>query len=156
MGVWAAAIQGGLAVDSGITQGREERRQLLNNQAAAEDAAALALQRGAGEAALARKQARRLAAHQGLAFRGAGVDATTGTAADLQLETEALGELDAQTIENNAAIEAFGFKKHGMDFNRQAGLSSSRRNREMAGTIIGSASNIAGAWNRGRRGDEEE
>ncbi len=50
------------------------------------------------------------AAAQNVAYANSGVDASTGTAAAVQANTAAQTELDAQTVKNNAAREAWGFK----------------------------------------------
>lgn len=137
MGAWAAVLQGVMSVDSSIQGGIEQKKQSDQNIALANEAAADASRRGGVAAGVARTGASRLAAAQRVAYSTSGVDATTGTAADVQTETSARGELDALTIENNAAREAWGFKSHGMAFAKQAGLDSSRTNREIAGGIIG-------------------
>ena len=144
MGVWGAVIQGVLSVDSAVTEGKADRKQALANRAQADGAAADALQRGASEAAEVRTAGTEVAARQMVAFSNSGVDASVGTAANMQASVASRAELEALTLENNARREAWGYQKHGMDFERQAGLNASRRNRETAGTLLGLAGNALG------------
>lgn len=143
MGVWGSLIQGALGVDSGIQQGKQDRKQADANTAAANDAATESLRRGALEAGQVRSEGSQLQAKQNVAYANSGVDATVGTAATVQAATKSKAELDALTVENNAAREAWGYKAHGIAFQTQAALNTSRRNREIAGTVIGSAGQTA-------------
>ena len=68
-------------------------------------------QRGAVLAGLARMRGSKLASQQQVAFAAGGVDSSVGTAADVIAETALMTELDADTISNNAAREAWGHKK---------------------------------------------
>lgn len=151
MGVWGAVIQGVLSVDSGIQQGIADKKQADRNTAMAEEAAADAVRRGGREAAGARMAGSAAAAQQAVAYDASGVDSTVGTAANVQAGTKAQAELQALTIENNAAREAWGYRKHGLDFQTQAGLNASRRNREMVGTVLGTAGNVASAWSKDQK-----
>lgn len=152
MGVWAAAIQGVLGVDSAITEGKNDAKQAQANKEMADMAAADALQRGAAEAGQMRQAGAQLAARQAVAYANSGVDASVGTAANVQAGTAAQAELEALTLENNSMREAFGYKKHGIDFQTQAGLNAARRNREVAGTILGTAGTITSGWAK-KKGD---
>ena len=154
MGVWGAAIQGVLAVDSSIGEGIASKKQADANTALANTATADAFRRGSQEAGDIRQGGAKLAARQHVAFAASGVDASVGTAADVISSTAAGAELEALTVENNAAREAWGYKKHGLAFQTQAGLDASRRNRETAGTVLGAIGQGVSAWNSGRGGGE--
>ena len=149
MGVWGAVIQGALSVDSSIQEGIAAKKQADANTAMANEAASDALARGARDAGALRMAGSQVAARQMVAFANSGVDATVGTAANVQAGTKANAELEALTTENNAAREAFGYKKHGLDFQAQAGINASRTNREIAGTILGTAGTVGTTWARG-------
>lgn len=151
MGVWGAAIQGVLGVDSSIQEGKAAKKQADKNTELANAAATDALQRGAQEAGAQRMAGSELAARQMVAFANSGVDATVGTAANVQAGTKARAELDALTAENNAAREAFGYKKHGLDFQTQAGLDASRRGREIAGTVLSTAGSVGTAYAKNKK-----
>lgn len=152
MGVWGALIQGGLGIDSSIQEGQAEKRQADRNTALAQAAAADALVRGGLEGGAARQAGTELAARQHVAFANSGVDASVGTAANVQAATRARAELEAKQLENDAAREAWGYRKHGLDFQTQAGLSASRRGREIAGTALSTAGAMGAAHARGKKG----
>lgn len=154
MGVWGAVIQGGLSIDSSIQEGIAEKKQADANTAMANEAAADALARGTKDAGVLRMEGSQAAARQMVAFANSGVDATVGTAANVQAGTKAAAELDALTAENNAAREAWGYKKHGIDFQTQAGINASRRNREIAGTVLGTAGTVSTAWAKDNKGNK--
>lgn len=137
-----------LGVDSGIQEGIADGKQAAANTKMANDAASDALRRGVGEAGEYRAAGGQVASSQFVAFTNSGVDATVGTAANVIGATRAKAELEALTIENNAAREAWGYKKHGIAFQTQAGLNSSRRNREIAGTVLGSVGNGMSAFSK--------
>ena len=152
MGVWGALLQGVLSVDSSIQGGIADKKQSDANIALAGEAGSDALIRGKQEASALRTGASSVAAEQFVAFSNSGIDASTGTAADVQASTKARGELEALTVENNAAREAWGYKKHGLAFQTQAGINSSRRNREVAGTVLGTLGNAASAYSKDKAG----
>ncbi len=154
MGAWAAAVQGVLGVDSAIQQGQADKRQADRNTALANAAAQDALARGAQEAGAARMAGSEAAARQRVAYANSGVAADVGTAANVQASTKARAELDAQVLENNAAREAWGYKQHGLDFQTQAGINASRRAREVAGTLLGTAGTFASSRSRRKARDE--
>ncbi|MNJ23108.1 hypothetical protein D3C77_174860 [compost metagenome] len=73
---------------------------------AAEDAVA----RGEFESDQQRLRTNAAIGTQRTGFAANGVDVNTGSAAEIQDDTAALGELDALTIRNNAAREAWGYR----------------------------------------------
>jgi hypothetical protein len=83
----------------------------LETQAKLDDlAAADARIRGGAQAGFERIKTSQTVAEQGLHYAESNVDPSKGTAASVQGSTAALGELSAQTIENDAAREAWGFE----------------------------------------------
>ncbi len=146
MGVYGAAVQGVLGVDSTIQEGIADRKQSEANIELAKDAAAASLQRGAEEAGAIRNAGGQLQQAQAFAYANSGVDVSVGTAANVIASTAAASERDAVTAENNAMREAWGYKRHGIQFQQQAGLNASRRNREVAGTVLGAAGSIASEY----------
>lgn len=85
---------------------------------AAEDAVA----RGRETANRSQANTRQLRGAQRATLAAQGIDVGDGSAADLGLETEQLGELDVLTIANNAQREAFGFKVEAVNYRNQATL----------------------------------
>lgn len=87
---WAAAQQ----------EGNTEK--LISAKEAANESASAAAQ------SKARMQGTQMVAAQRFGYANSGIDEKTGTAAQVQGNTAAAAELDAQTIKNNAAREAWG------------------------------------------------
>lgn len=152
MGVYGAAVQGILGVDSLVQEGQADRKQSEANIALANDAANDARRRGVEEAGAIRNAGGQLQQAQAFAYANSGVDTSVGTAANVIASTAAAAERDAVTAENNAMREAWGYKKHGIQFQQQAGLNASRRNREIAGTVLGTAGSIASEYAKSKKG----
>lgn len=149
----SAAASVGMTVDKNNREGAASDEEGRQNQALANSAAADAVARGTAAAGVARIRGTLLGAKQNVAYANSGVDAGVGTAADVQGSTAAMSELDAKTLENNAAREAWGFKTHGMQFAQAAELGRTRRSNENVGTVLGGlgavASAAAGAYGKG-------
>lgn len=73
-----------------------------------------AIARGQQAESRHRLQVRGMVGSQRAALAAQGLDISSGTALDIQSETAYMGELDAQTIRNNAAREAYGIKTNSM------------------------------------------
>ena len=74
-----------------------------------------------------------------------GLDTTSGTPAAVQADEAKLGELDALTIKNNAARQAYGYRVEGMSDTANAGLlEQSAANDIVAGNIKADAAKIQG------------
>lgn len=132
-------VAGAQMVSSMNAEGQEQDariRESDENRTLARIAAADATDRGNKEAGQARTQGTKLAAQQNVAYSNSGVDATVGTPASVMAETRATSELDARTIENNAAREAWGFKNHGLKFQQQAQLNATRSANRQTGTVL--------------------
>jgi len=91
-------------------QGDYQKQIADQNAATARLQAEDAIKRGERESHLIRMRTRQLRGSQRAAFAAQGVDVDTGSAADLQADTVALGALDAMTRQNNAYFEAWGFR----------------------------------------------
>lgn len=106
--------------------------------------AADALARGAVDAGRLRQQGSALIDSQKVAYANSGVDSTVGTAANVQQGTAADVELDAQTLKNNAAAEAWGFDQHRKMQWLEEQSKVAANNRKGVGTILGGAGNLLG------------
>lgn len=69
-----------------------------------------AIARGDVQAGKIKKGARQVVGAQRAALAAQGIDISSGSALDVQRETETLGELDAIQARNNAWREAWGYK----------------------------------------------
>lgn len=109
------------------------------NAGMSEQAARDALARGEIEADDMRKQTRQVIGTQRTGFAANGIDVNTGSAGQIQDDTAALGELDALTILNNAAREAYGYRVQAVDQRQQGKLAKYQGKMEAFGSILGGA-----------------
>lgn len=148
MGV-AAVAQGALAVtgtalelQDNQVEGYQNQINLEENKRLALQAAADAVIRGSQEAARTRMAATQMMGRQKVAFGASGVDATVGTAAQVQAGTRMMSELDALTLENNAVREAWGYRSQAEHFGRQAKLDELRYQNQQLGTALGGVGRV--------------
>ena len=165
-----ALILGGLAAGSqvvgGINQAKAQREQgdfnadqSRFNGAIADLQATDAVDRGNESASNLKRQAKGLQGSQKAAAAAQGIDASSGSAAELQNDTEKLSTLDALTIRNNAAREAFGYKAQALGFRTQADFDQKAARSSASNTILTSGANALstaggayGTWsNRGKK-----
>jgi hypothetical protein len=146
-----AASAGSQAVGS-LRQGGAAKRQ-ANYEAGLADINATiaglqaddALARGREAASKVRGDTRQLLGTQRTAAAASGVDISTGSAADVQRDTSYLGELDAQTILNNARREAWGLEVDAMNARATGRLTRmAGRNAAAAGRIGATNSLLTG------------
>lgn len=90
------------------------------NAAVAKLQAQDAIARGREEESQYRQQVAGMIGSQRAGFAGANIDVSSGSALDVQADAAFLGELDALTIRNNAAREAWGYEVEAEDQRRRA------------------------------------
>lgn len=83
-----------------------------------------------------RAQVTRMIGSQRAALAAQGVNVEDGSAAEVQLDTAMLGEMDALTIRNNAAREALGYRAQAIDYRRRGALERSQSGIAALGTIL--------------------
>lgn len=110
-----------------------------------------ALARGAREAGRQRLKTRQLKGTQRAALAANGVDLGVGSALNILTDTDYFGEIDANTITDNAAKEAWAIRAQAAGFQSEASLLRSRADMESpmlaAGTsLLTSAGKVAGNW----------
>jgi hypothetical protein len=66
-----------------------------------------------------------------------------GTAADVQQQTAYWGEVDAVTIRNNAAMEAWGYEQQGLSYELQGQQAMQQGIANAVGTVLGGGGDIA-------------
>ncbi|OOE15116.1 hypothetical protein BSR09_00490 [Stutzerimonas degradans] len=98
-----------------------------------------AIKRGEVEADEQRKTTQQVIGAQRTGFAAGNIDVNTGSAGQVQNDTAALGELDALTIMNNAAREAYGLRVQAMDQRQQGKLAKWQGKMEAVGSILGGA-----------------
>ena len=140
------AFAGGLlgAVGGGF-DAELEQAALRRNAILARMAATSAIQRGSVLASNVRTAGGKLRGSQQAAFAASGVAVGQGSAADVDVETAALVERDAQIIQANAAMEAFGFREKERQF--EEGVRTSKRQAVIGGiqSVLGGSANVASA-----------
>ncbi|MCO7513713.1 hypothetical protein NJF44_01335 [Pseudomonas guariconensis] len=127
-------------------QGAATAEANLQNAAFADAAASDAIKRGEFEADQSRIDTRAMIGAQRAGFAANGIDVNSGSAADVQDDTAALGEQDALTIKNNAAREAWGYRTQAQQ-NRMA-ASNARRSGQagMFGSLLTAGAQGARAY----------
>lgn len=95
-----------------------------NNQIAAQQAAQLALQQGQVQEDRQRLKTAQFLGSQRAALAGQGGDVNSGSDLDILGDTARAGEFDAQTIRNNALLQAHGLEQQAANYSGQANLYS--------------------------------
>lgn len=91
-------------------RGKWQRQSLEFNATLSDLAATEALERGGREVGALEGETRKLRGEQQVQYAAQGIDINSGSAADVQRETDMLSEFDMITARSNAFKEAFGFK----------------------------------------------
>jgi hypothetical protein len=113
-----------------------------NARTAADDA----ITRGSLAAGVARMKGSQLAAEQQVGYATSGIDVGVGTPAQTIAQTRMMSELDAQTLKNNAAREAWGFATKAVEYQEQQGLDEDRGTEQMFSSILGGVSGAVSAY----------
>lgn len=151
----ATAIGLGISTIGGMSsaygqhrQGQDQKNIDLDNAMLADIAAKDALIRGDREANMVREQGRQVLGAQHVAVGSSGVDSSVGSPVDLMSSTAALAELDALTVKNNAAREAWGLKTQSTQLVQQAANDAARGTAAGGATFLSTVgSTITGATN---------
>jgi hypothetical protein len=110
-----------------------------------------ALARGEREASRVRMRGNQMKGRQRAALAASGVDLGTGSALEILTDTDFFTDVDASTIKDNAAREAWAIRNQAANFNYESellGLRSDRENPWMAAgtSLLTSAGKVAGSW----------
>ncbi|NIF51403.1 hypothetical protein [Burkholderia sp. Ax-1724] len=124
-----------------------------NNQIVSNAYAKQAQSDGENQVAAKQAQTSQMIGAERAAMAANGVDLDSGSALRIQGDTAKLGDVDAMTIRNNAARQAYGYQLQGLSYSQQAGLDeASASNAKTAGylgafsSIVSGASSVAGKW----------
>lgn len=149
---YAALIPIAIGAVSGLMQGQAQQAQadaqaadLRQNALYLNSAANDARRRGAQDADWQRVQTQAAIGSQRVAQAGSGGVVDLDSNAILQQDTAQLGELDALTISNNAAREAYGYDVQASSMTRNASQLQSQAKRGMMTSILGGAAQGFGA-----------
>jgi len=127
-----------------------------NNQMIAEGYAKRAEQQGRVDEQNQRFKTQSLIGSQRAALASQGGDINSGSPLDIVGDTARAGEFDAQTVRNNAALKAYGYRVQGFNNAADAGLSDLKAANTMAAlpygigsSLLSGAKSIAGSWPTG-------
>jgi hypothetical protein len=122
-----------------------------NNQQVAEGYAQRALQQGQVDAQNQRLKTAAVLGSQRAALASQGGDVDSGSPLDIQTDTARAGEYDAQTIGNNAALKAYGYRVQAANAGGEANLDDFKAANTMASlpysigsSLLGGAKSLAG------------
>lgn len=136
----------GLELSAEIQESDAKRAELRHNARLADLAGADATARGMAEGGRERMKGSQSVARQFVAYANSGVDPTQGSAARTQEWTKAVSELDAQTIQNNAAREAWGFKAKADEMRTEEKNERRRSENRRFATVLGGAGRLASSF----------
>lgn len=125
-----------LEADSINAQASYANKVIESNQRLNEYKADFAVKRGRAAANNFRKQVKQTKASQRVALAAQGVDVNTADAIDIQRETDEMGAMDALTIENNAWLEAFGYKFENTNLEAQKAFNKIGAKQQATATLI--------------------
>lgn len=129
---------GGMTAYGQYESGRANERLMKQNARVAEWQAEDALERGRRAEGRSRVDVRRTIGAQraGLAASGVDISDADSSAMDLFADTARLGELDALTIRNNAAREAWGYKTQAADLRARGSIARAEGTYGAVGTLL--------------------
>jgi len=107
-----------------------------------------AIQRGEQEAQRSMRERSQMIGKQRAALAANGVDMTQGSALDLLASTEFLGQEEVNTIQSNAAREAWGYEIQGQNYNSASSFErwkASNASPVKAGAMAGASSLLSSA-----------
>lgn len=136
------AIGTGMSAYGQIRAGNQTDELFQRNAQIAEIQAQDAIARGKVEEKRARRTTEQVIGAQRTGFAGQGVDVNRGSALDVQADAAYLGELDALTIRNNAAKEAWGYRMQADDMRFQGKVAKQEGQFGAFKTILGAGSSM--------------
>jgi hypothetical protein len=157
----AAALGGGIAQSQASrAQGNIARTQSEVNAKVAEGQASDAIRRGEREAMAQKAKVRQTMGAQRAAQAAQGIDIGSDSAIGVVGDTAYYGEIDVQTIKNNAYREAFGYKQQASNIRSQGRLDYIASRAEAKSSLLTggmqAASYASGAWGEYRKGGKRD
>lgn len=148
-------IGGGLLqANSQYQAGRQNQALAKYNAKVADLQAKDALSRGRESERRLRTQTRQQIGSQRASLAAQGIEVNEGTAADIQDDTAYFGELDALTIRNNAALEAWGYRTQRVNHQMSGEMAMARGRNNAYGTLLTTGGQAASQYARGGANEE--
>jgi len=135
-----------MAAVGAYQQGQAAKAVGRNNQVMAEYAAQDALRRGDAEAAAIQRRASQTAGAQRAALAAKGVDIGTGTAGELQDQTDFFSLVDQGTVRDNAKRDAWSARTQGANARAQGDAAARQGNTSAFATLLGAGGQVADKW----------
>lgn len=144
IGMFSSIVGGAAQTAGGIANAINTKRTANSNAALADQQAADALARGQSNEFNSRLKTAQLKGTQTARMAANGVALDSGSPLDVLTSTDEMGAVDANTIRDNAAKEAYGYKTQAANFRAQAGAA----NPWAAGvsSLIGASGQVAARW----------
>lgn len=117
-----------------------------NNQNVASVNATTALQQGQEQEQAKQEQTAQLIGKERAAAGASNIDVNSGSALKIQSDSAQLGELDALTIRNNAARQAWNYTNQSNAFGAEASQAGTAANLNSFASLIGGASSVSSKW----------
>lgn len=141
-----SVASGAMSAIGQIQQGKVAAQVGRNNQIAADYAATDALRRGEEQAQKVRRDAEATKSAQRVTLAANGLDLNSGTALDLQDQTDFFGQLDVNTARTNAKNEAANARYSGAMARAQGDASQRQAGIGAFGTILGTGAQVSSKW----------
>ena len=140
--VGATVLGSGLSAYSKIRAGSEQQKMFERNAQFADWQAADAVERGRINEKRTRQNTEQVIGAQRTSLASQNVDVNKGSSLDVQGDAAYLGELDALTVRNNAAKEAYGFSVEASDLRQRGKYAKQTSQMEAINTILGGGSSL--------------
>lgn len=147
------ALTAANTVNNAVSQKRQgdyEGQLADTNAALAQQQGADAIARGNEAANRSQLGTRQLIGAQRAALAGSGVDVGSGSAADLQADAAGMGALDALTLKNNAAREAYGYSVDAMNATARGQNARAASRNAVRSTLLTGAAQAYGQYRQAK------
>lgn len=144
MGAAGAGLTASASLESGMYRAQVAR----NNQTIANDNANFAVERGNQQVMASQLRTGQIEGAQRAGFGASGVDVNSGSAVRTQQDTARVGQIDAQTIQQNAQRSAWGYTNQGRNFAAEGGLDEMTGAAGAMRSLVGGASDFASKWSQ--------
>lgn len=143
IGIGIQAAGTGFTAISQYYQAKTQKRIADYNAKLSQMKVGMALEQGQEAVKRQRMKVSGLIGAQRTGFAAQNILLDTGTAADVQQQTAYWGEIDATTIRNNAALEAWGYEQQGLSYELQGKVAMQQGIANAIGTVLGGSGDIA-------------
>jgi hypothetical protein len=141
-GVAGAVMQGDAQAQSADYMAQVAR----NNQLVSQQNANMALEQGTVQEEAQREKTGAQISQARAAYGAMGVDPNSGSALGVRSSAAELGELNAETIQYNAHVQAWNDMNQANSYGAQSQLYTSQQGWGVAGSILGGASTVSNKW----------